>query len=158
MKKHLLVLTFLSVLGTAPLVWAEDFIAIALGASEVPPVPTQTLGLARFSTSQSGTRIEVQMFVFNGDAVTQAHIHCAPSGQNGPVVVFLAGLIDNGHDIDGRWISNAKFKEDNIIPGSVCGDTLGELLIAMRSGNTYVNVHTVANPGGEVRGQIRPTP
>jgi hypothetical protein len=30
-----------------------------------------------------------------------------------------------------------------------------ELIAKMRSGNTYANVHTIVNPGGEVRGQIR---
>jgi hypothetical protein len=33
---------------------------------------------------------------------------------------------------------------------------LEDLLEAMRSGNTYVNVHTSQYPGGEIRGQIRP--
>ena len=144
----------LGIFGGTPAAWAEDFVAVAFGASEVPPVPSQTLGVALLSTSQSETRVNIQMFVFNGDAVTQAHIHCGDVGQNGPIVVFLAGLIAQGHDVDGRWISNAKFKEDNIIPGSACGDTLDQLLMAMRERRTYLNVHTVANPGGEVRGQI----
>ena len=37
----------------------------------------------------------------------------------------------------------------------VSGVTYDELLNAMRSGNAYVNVHTVQFPGGEMRGQIR---
>ncbi len=32
--------------------------------------------------------------------------------------------------------------------------TINDLLDEMQRGNTYVNVHTVANPGGEIRGQI----
>ena len=36
-----------------------------------------------------------------------------------------------------------------------CGfETLDDVLAAMRSGRTYVNVHTEANPAGEIRGQI----
>lgn len=39
--------------------------------------------------------------------------------------------------------------------GIGCGwETLADVLEAMRSGDTYVNVHTVDNPPGEVRGQI----
>jgi hypothetical protein len=30
-----------------------------------------------------------------------------------------------------------------------------EVLIALRSGVTYANVHSARNPGGEIRGQIR---
>ena len=34
--------------------------------------------------------------------------------------------------------------------------TMSDLLAAMRSGNTYVNVHTANNKPGESRGQIQP--
>jgi hypothetical protein len=39
--------------------------------------------------------------------------------------------------------------------GPLAGQPLSALLDAMRAGNTYVNVHTSANAGGEIRGQIR---
>jgi hypothetical protein len=32
---------------------------------------------------------------------------------------------------------------------------MSALLTAIAQGNAYVNVHTAANPGGEIRGQIR---
>ena len=38
--------------------------------------------------------------------------------------------------------------------GPLEGMTLEDLLEAMDSGETYVNVHTDLNPGGEIRGQI----
>ena len=34
--------------------------------------------------------------------------------------------------------------------------TFDSLVSAIRAGNAYVNVHTTANPGGEIRGQITP--
>ena len=37
------------------------------------------------------------------------------------------------------------------ISTTVNGDSLKKLLLA---GNAYVNIHTVSNPGGEIRGQI----
>jgi len=37
-------------------------------------------------------------------------------------------------------------------PGGIAD--LQELLAQMRAGQTYVNVHTLANPGGEIRGQV----
>jgi hypothetical protein len=42
--------------------------------------------------------------------------------------------------------------------GSTCPQAINnrrDLAEAMRRGNTYVNVHTVAHPGGEIRGQLR---
>ena len=38
--------------------------------------------------------------------------------------------------------------------GSLEGGDLQDLLDNMVAGNAYVNVHTVENPGGEIRGQI----
>ncbi|MGH9196767.1 MAG: CHRD domain-containing protein, partial [Acidimicrobiia bacterium] len=91
--------------------------------------------------------------VLQGVDVTQAHIHCGEPGENGPIVVFLAGLAPRGIDVDGNWIRDASFS-DRHITNPACGETLAELAQAMREGRTYVNVHTVANPGGEIRGQL----
>ena len=80
-----------------------------------------------------------------------AHIHCAPEGENGPVATFLAGAFPGG--LDGKVEIEATLTDANII-NPACGSTLAELVQAMEAGNTYVNVHSAANPGGEVRGQI----
>jgi len=81
------------------------------------------------------------------------HIHCALVGVNGPVVVFLAGLHAAGLDIDGKWVSNATITNTSIV-NTLCGATVAALAESMRNRNTYVNVHSVAHPGGEVRGQV----
>jgi hypothetical protein len=36
----------------------------------------------------------------------------------------------------------------------VGGETFATLVAKIRSGNAYINVHTPANPGGEIRGQL----
>jgi len=38
--------------------------------------------------------------------------------------------------------------------GPLAGQPLSALIEAMRAGNTYVNVHTVQFPAGEIAGQI----
>ena len=86
-------------------------------------------------------------------AVAGAHIHCAPAGENGPVVVFLAGSVPPA-GFDGKVSVTATVTDSNII-NFACGATLEELVQSMRDGGTYVNVHSTGHPGGEVRGQIQ---
>ena len=69
---------------------------------------------------------------------TAAHIHLAASGQNGPVIVPLNKTGDN------VW---------SVPPSIRLNDVQYE---AYKLGNLYVNVHSAANPGGEIRGQIMP--
>jgi hypothetical protein len=38
--------------------------------------------------------------------------------------------------------------------GPLAGQPLSALVEAIRSGNAYVNVHTVDHPAGEIRGQL----
>jgi hypothetical protein len=133
------------------------FKANLTGGQEVttPPggVDTDTTGKARFRFNGGKTELEVALEVEDGVRVTQAHIHCAPAGSNGPVIVFLGGFHDKGWDVDGDWIGDATATNANIT-NTACGSTLAEIAAAMADGRTYANVHTIANPAGEVRGQI----
>jgi hypothetical protein len=100
--------------------------------------------------------------VFHGVRVTQAHYHCAAAGLDGPIVAFLYGFNPKGVNITGRLkasaIRNADIRNATdfaTTPG--CGVTINNiasLYAAIKQGLIYVNVHTVANPNGEVRGQI----
>jgi CHRD domain len=130
-----------------------QFEASLRGSEEVPPVDTNTRGEADFEFNRGKTKLHFDLSVENGVRVTQAHIHCAPEGQNGPIVLFLAGFHDKGWDVDGNWIGDATATDANIT-NNACGSTLAELEQAMADGRTYANVHTVAHGGGEARGQI----
>jgi hypothetical protein len=131
----------------------ELFKATLTGAQEVPPVDTETTGKAFLLLNKDETAIEIQLHVSSGVRITQSHIHCGAAGVNGPVVVFLAGNHPGGLDVDGKWVSNATIKDSSIV-NAACGATVAELAASIRSGNTYVNVHSVAHASGEVRGQI----
>src|SRR5262249_24829996 len=72
----------------------------------------------------------------SGIAGTAAHIHLAPAGQNGPVIVSLTRTADN------MW---------SVPPGVRLTDTQYD---AFKQGNLYVNVHSAALPSGQVRGQM----
>jgi hypothetical protein len=68
---------------------------------------------------------------------TMAHIHQGAPGQNGPVVIGLTGM-------GNEWM---------VPPGSKLTEAQYD---AYKAGNLYVNVHTDANKGGEIRAQLRP--
>ncbi len=155
------------VLATAGIATAgsdREFRARLSGDKEVPDaVDTETRGRFKIEFNKDETEAEYRLRIRHGVRVTQAHIHCAPEGENGPIVAFLAGFHAAGWDVDGKWISNAILTDENVripqnaTPSATCPNTindLSDLAEAMRDGNTYVNVHTSANPGGEIRGQI----
>src|SRR5450830_716780 len=67
-----------------------------------------------------------------------AHIHTGVAGANGPVIVGLTKNGDNGWTVP----AGAKFSD--------------EQYAAYLAGGLYVNVHSAAHPGGEIRGQLLP--
>jgi CHRD domain len=134
----------------------ELFKATLGGGQEVPPVATDATGKALLRLNKAENEIEFQLHVSDGVGITVAHIHCAPVGVNGTVVVFLAGLNPAGLDVDGKWVSNATITDASIVDPT-CGTTVSELAESMRNGGTYANVHSVDHPLGVVRGQIEST-
>ena len=117
------------------------------GDQEVPPVATDTTGKAFLCLVKAATELEFELRVNEGVRITQAHLHCAPAGVNGPIVVFLAGLHAAGLDVDGKWISNATITDTSIV-NTACGSTVSALAASMRLGNVYANVHSFAHPTG----------
>jgi len=106
------------------------------GGEENPPVAT--------SASASGTiTIAADKSVSGsisttGLAGTAAHIHQGARGQNGPVSVGMVKNGENGWSVPaGAKLTDAQYD-------------------AFKAGNLYVNVHTAANKGGEIRGQLNP--
>lgn len=125
------------------------------GIEEVPPIETPMHGKSDFKL-ESPTEMSFSLTVREGVKVTQAHIHCAPQNQNGPVVVHLIGMIPGGFDMDDK-VADFTITDGNIVQGAGCTPAINnvtDLFNAMRNGNTYVNVHTLINPAGEIRGQI----
>jgi hypothetical protein len=129
------------------------FHAILEGEEEVPPVDSDAKGAAVFRTSNDETELNYKLVVANIEDVTAAHIHLAPRGENGPIVAFL---FDPEEPTEG--ITNGVLAEGTITSADLVGplerSTLSELIDEMEAGNTYVNVHTVEHPSGEIRGQI----
>ena len=72
-----------------------------------------------------------------GFAPTAAHIHQAAAGKNGPVIVPFTKDGDKFSAPAGAKLTPDQMK-------------------AYKAGELYVNVHSAANPGGEVRAQLKP--
>jgi hypothetical protein len=135
----------------------RNFVAHLSGGEEVPPVDTNATGQAKFQLSKDGTELSFRLIVANIENVTQAHIHLAPAGVNGPVVAWLYPAAPPAQLIEGRTqgvLAEGVITEADLV-GPLAGASLSALVAEMRAGNTYVNVHTSQFPPGEVRGQIR---
>jgi hypothetical protein len=147
------VVTLVVFLAAASAIAANGtFTAHLTGANEVPPVETKARGQTVFMLSPDGTALHYRLVVANIQDITAAHIHLAPAGVNGPVVAFLFMGPAPGRT-NGNLAQGTITAADLI--GPLAGMEMEDLLKEIESGNTYVNVHTLVNPAGEVRGQIR---
>jgi hypothetical protein len=106
------------------------------GDQEVPPVQTAAAGTGSISVAADGA--VSGSITTTGMKGTAAHIHMAAAGKNGPVVVPLSASGDN------MWAVPAGSKLN------------ADQLKAYKAGELYVNVHTEANKGGEIRAQLKP--
>jgi len=107
------------------------------GAEEVPPVTTSASGSGTITVKED--KSVSGSVTTTGVAGTAAHIHTGAKGRNGPVIVPLTKSSDgNTWTVpEGRTLTDAQYE-------------------AYKAGNLYVNVHSAANKGGEVRGQLKP--
>jgi hypothetical protein len=136
--------------GDDPVSPATSFTATLTGANEVPAVATTATGSATLSVS--GAAITYQVNVIGLSNALVAHIHVAQAGANGPVRLNLCGTGAPEPACTSGTAVLATGTNGTIVPPSAI--TFDSLLSAMRTGGAYVNVHTSANQGGEIRGQI----
>jgi len=111
------------------------------GAEQVPPVETSGTGSAQI-TWDAGTRVVTWNVTYSGlsGTATMSHFHGpAEKGKNAPVVVWLSK--------QGSQATSPFSGEATLTPEQASQFTAGEW---------YVNVHTQAHPGGEIRGQVIP--
>ena len=149
------------------------FRATLTGYQEVPAV--STLAGGSFQANLIGdfldpnARVEY-VLTYNGlqADITQAHIHFAQKSVNGAIVVWLCGT-GTGTLAGPAGTPPCPGARSGTVRGSfgpgnvqtvatqqISTGDLAEVILAMRSGNAYANVHTTVSPGGEIRGQIGP--
>lgn len=115
-------------------------IDVAVSAAEVFPRTNSTATGTGQLTFNLVTGVVTGGVTLSGITATLAHIHHGIAGTNGPVIVdFLQSASDPN-----RWEVEA-------------GDVLNaDQVNALLAGQLYVNVHSAAHPGGEIRSQIKP--
>jgi hypothetical protein len=155
----LLVMMFASTsMGVATAQQARTaWVAYLSSAEEVPTNSSRGTGMASFQLNAAGNAINYWLSVDNIQNVIMAHIHTGAFGQNAAFAVWLYPAAPPPVLMPG--VVSAMIGSGTITPanfvGPLAGQPLSALINAINSGGAYVNVHTSALPGGEIRGQIR---
>jgi CHRD domain-containing protein len=127
------------------------------GYLEVPSISTTSRG-SFFAEVKGDTIVYRLNFRDLGTDSLFAHIHFARPDVVGGVAAFLCGGGDKpACPLRGGTVTGVIDPTDVIGPtdrGIAAGE-FAELVRAMRNGATYVNVHSVTYPAGEIRGNIR---
>lgn len=156
----LIALAVTLVLAGAAVAAQMNFRAHLSGSFEVPMVvDTQAQGQTIFQLNDEGTAMTYKLNVANIENVRMAHIHLMPAmpGVNGPIIVWLYPETPPFVTIPGRFdgtLAEGVITEEDLAFSGMPGMTFEGLIEAMRSGNTYVNVHTDQYPAGEIHGPV----
>lgn len=120
----------------APVAAAPGITASLSGANEVPPADPDGSGSATVKINTGKGLVCYELTVTGIGTVIAAHIHNAPVGVNGPVVVPLSPPTSGS--------------------SSGCVEVVRSLAKAIASApqDYYVNVHTQDYPAGAIRGQL----
>ena len=134
------------------------------GYEETPALSTPGAGDFHASLNHSGDTIRYRLSFANLETpVTQAHIHFENRTNPGPIVVFLCTNLGNGPagtqhcPANGGTIQGTIRAADIGAGAAAQGLAAGEFqefVNAIDAGATYVNVHSVGHPAGEIRAQL----
>jgi ABC-type antimicrobial peptide transport system permease subunit len=142
---------------------ATVFTASLSGANETPPVASAATGF--ITVTLSGDTLSVsEVFSGLGSPSTAAHIHCCGGvGVSEPVALpfntfpmgVTSGSFTGTFDLTSAAVYTAAFVTAS---GGTAGGAESALIAGLNSGDTYANIHSMVDPGGEIRGQLAAVP
>lgn len=166
--KKLSIVTALAIAFAAPVAVQAEKLKVKLSGYQETPQSLSTPAFGEFEATISPNDDSISWQLTYGGtptAVQQAHIHFGQRAIGGGISIFLCTNLGNGPastlacpamgTIGGTIVA-----ADVIGPAvqGIAPGELNEIIAAIRAGFAYVNIHTVAFPGGEVRGQFRGHP
>ena len=125
-----------SIAGYSASVLGDELKVTLSGDQEIPPVTTSAAGTGTITVGED--KSVSGKVTISGITPLVAHIHEAPAGANGPIVIPLTKTSDT------VWVvpAGAKLTDSQYA--------------SYKAGNLYYNVHTETHKSGEIRGQIKP--
>jgi len=169
----IVLLASLSIRASAAPPEARNFQAQHMtGDGEVPPRVTPAHGVAVFNLSPDETQLRYNVVVSRMQNVVGGHIHRGTPGVNGPIIFPFFSAAPGGGEQNGVLVKGTLVRGNPLpttLPGLTHEDRFDALIALMRSGNTYVNIHSNDGvpptntgpgdfPGGEIRAQVTPHP
>ena len=125
----------------------KTYVATLIAANEGAGHTSPGSGVATFV--DTGSEIDWTMTLTNMTGVFASHIHLGAATVSGPVIFNL--FIPNGTN---TATLNGVVGSGTITNANNVNISLDSLRVLFNNGNAYANVHTTANPTGEIRGQI----
>lgn len=130
----------------------SQWAAALTGANEVPANASTARGSFTATIDEAANTITWSLSVPSITNATAAHLHTGQAGINGPVVLSLFAA-PSGSPAQAVNVSGTSKGSDLV--GPLQGN-FQEFIRAVKGGTIYVNVHSTALPGGEIRSQVLP--
>jgi CHRD domain/PEP-CTERM motif len=167
--KSLKLLSAVLVLGAGVQASTITYVTTLSGANEIPANGSIATGTASITVDNVANTIIFNV-LFSGlsSTDTAAHIHCCqPLGTNAGVATVMPSFPSFPLGVTSGSFNNQLFSLTDVAfynpafvtaNGGTVASAEAALLAGMAAGQTYFNIHTSNNPGGEIRGQLAATP
>jgi CHRD domain len=157
------VVSLLAAVGVAVATGGTDFREKVTGYEEIPTLSTPANGEFKLRINRGAETIDYRLTYRDFETpVLQAHIHLGARAFNGGISLFLCSNLGNGPEgtpacpSPSGTVSGTLDAADVVGPAAqgIAAGEFDEVVDAIRAGVTYVNVHSDAFRGGEIRAQL----